>query len=207
MPKAPLNTCFYIVLTAGLGIFSVPAQAEIFVCKDQKNHITYQQEPCTTKTVRVLKREPAVPLIEQQKAQTRIDNANKSFEAYAAKTEVERLQSEKLALERENLELERRAIQLRSQEYAQQPVIINPNLYGNRFPFGNRPFGYKGNQFKPQPNQQFTNSQSNGPFDNLPDGHPYSKFGRQQMYNNDAFRMRLDGGNSNRSQRFNSQQR
>jgi len=149
-----------------------------------KNHITYQEAPCATKTVRVLQREPEVPIIEQQRARERIDNANASYEAYAAKTEVERLQAEKLALERENLELERRALQLKSQEYAPQPVIINPNFNGNRYLLGNRPFGFKGNQFNNQFPRQY------GPT-------PYGQYGRERIYNNDGFRLRLEGGRSN----------
>lgn len=183
MLNLKLKACFYIAITATLTAISLPVQAEIFVCKDQKNHITYQQEPCTTKTVRILQREPEVPIAEQQRARERIDNANASYEAYAAKTEVERLQSEKLALERENLELEKRALQLKSQEYAPQPVIINPNFNGNRYLLGNRPFGFKGNQFNNQFPRQYGTT-------------PNGQSGRERIYNNHGFRLRLEGGSS-----------
>jgi hypothetical protein len=193
MRNSQLKVWFYIALTATLSALCLPAQAKIFVCKDQKNHITYQQEPCPTKTIRILQREPALPIIEQQRARERIDKANASYEAYAAKTEVERLQAEKLALERENLELEKRVLQLKSQEYVPQPVIINPNFNGNRYLLGNRPFGFKGNQFNGQFSRQFGTI-------------PYGQAGRERVYNNEGFRLRLEGGGSSNT-RSNTQNR
>ncbi|MES2637674.1 MAG: hypothetical protein V4605_10130, partial [Pseudomonadota bacterium] len=74
---------------------SFQAFAEIFVCKDAKNKITYQDEPCLDETVRTLKNVPDAPIEDQILAQERIKRANELSMQRALMAEAERQQQEK----------------------------------------------------------------------------------------------------------------
>ena len=71
------------------------AQAEIFVCKDSKNQLTYQDEPCLNKTLRTLKHVPDAPIEDQISARERIERANAQSQERAVAAELERQQQQK----------------------------------------------------------------------------------------------------------------
>lgn len=68
------------------------ANAEIFVCKDSHNKITYQDEPCANTTIRTLKNVPDAPIEDQISAQKRVDKANALSLQRAQLAEAERQQ-------------------------------------------------------------------------------------------------------------------
>ncbi|HYN55110.1 MAG TPA: hypothetical protein VES38_10440, partial [Methylotenera sp.] len=94
-------------------LLSFQAHAEIFVCKDSSDRITYQEKPClTTATVGKLKNIPDAPIEDQILARDRINKANEIYRQNLAKAEIERQQQEERDLKLEALEIERRKVEL-----------------------------------------------------------------------------------------------
>ena len=124
------------------------AQAEIFVCKDSKNQITYQDEPCLNKTLRTLKRVPDAPIEDQILARERMDRATARSQELAVAAELERQQQQKeyrelqaIAIEKQKLEL------LERQTLAAEQSVIPPWILGVRpaHRFGQlRPYANRG---------------------------------------------------------------
>ncbi len=114
-------------------LLSCPAQAEIFVCKDGNNQLTYQDEPCPNKTLRKLKNVPDAPLEDQILARERMDRANALSLERAATAEAARQQQLKeyrelqaIAIEKQKLEL------LEKQTLAAEQSAIPPWILGVR---------------------------------------------------------------------------
>lgn len=91
---------------------SFQVDAEIFVCKDNKNRITYQEKPCLTTMVGKLKNIPDAPIEEQVLAQDRINKANEVYRQRIASEAVARQQQEANDREIEAIEIERRKLEL-----------------------------------------------------------------------------------------------
>lgn len=108
-------------------------QAEIFVCKDSKNQITYQDEPCLNKTLRTLKHVPDAQIEDQISARERLDRANALSQERAVTAELEREKQQKeyrelqaIAIEKQKLEL------LERQTLASEQSVIPPWILGVR---------------------------------------------------------------------------
>lgn len=109
------------------------AQAEIFVCKDSKNQISYQDEPCLNKTLRTLKHVPDAPIEDQIQARERMDRANARSQERAVAAELARQQQQKeyrelqaIAIEKQKLEL------LERQTLASEQSVIPSWILGVR---------------------------------------------------------------------------
>ncbi len=136
---------FLIMLACMLPLM---AQAQIFVCKDSKNQLTYQDEPCLNKTLRTLKHVPDAPIEDQISARERIERANAQSQERAVAAELERQQQQKeyrelqaIAIEKQKLEL------LESQTLASEQYVIPPWILGVRpaHRFGQlRPYANRG---------------------------------------------------------------
>ena len=124
------------------------AQAQIFVCKDSKNQISYQDEPCLNKTLRTLKHVPDAPIEDQISARERLDRANALSQERALAAELEREKQQKeyrelqaIAIEKQKLEL------LERQTLASEQSVIPPWILGVRpaHRFGQlRPYANRG---------------------------------------------------------------
>jgi hypothetical protein len=71
--------------------FVVPAQADIFKCKNGKGKITYQQSPCSDTTVGTVAREQDADLEDQIRAQMRVEQMKEGIRLNEA-TEAARRQ-------------------------------------------------------------------------------------------------------------------
>lgn len=128
-------------------ILSCHAQAEIYVCKDSSNKLTYQDEPCLSQTVRKLKNIPDAPIEDQILARERIDRANALSAQRAAAAEIERQQKQKEFAELQALAIERRKLELLEKEASEsQQAYIPQWIIGSRYgyPMGyNRPYVHR----------------------------------------------------------------
>ncbi len=93
-------------------LLTFQAHAEIFVCKDGKGRITYQEKPCLTIMVNKLKNIPDAPIEDQILAQNRINKANEMYRQREAKAEVERQQQAAHDRALELIEIEKRKLEL-----------------------------------------------------------------------------------------------
>ena len=128
-------------------LLNCPAQAEIFVCKDGNNQLTYQDEPCPNKTLRKLKNVPDAPIEDQILARERIERANAQSKERAAAAELERQQQQKeyrelqaIAIEKQKLELLERQT-LAAEQSAIPPWILGvrpAHRFGHLRPYVNR---------------------------------------------------------------------
>jgi hypothetical protein len=120
------------------------SQAAIYVCKDRHQHITYQDEVCTTQTVGQLAHVPDASLEDQMRVQQSIRLANERYI-----NRMQKLKEEQLAqLEYEKrvlaLEVERRKLLALEQEEQVSPqVLIYSRWHGG---YGS---GYINHQFRP----------------------------------------------------------
>lgn len=128
-------------------ILPCQAYAEIFVCKDTKNQLTYQDEPCLSQTVRKLKNVPDAPIEEQILARERIDRANALSQERAVATELARQQQQKEFRELQAIAIEKRKLELLERETlaSEQSVIpqwilgVRPaHRFGQLRPYANR---------------------------------------------------------------------
>ncbi|MES2499910.1 MAG: hypothetical protein V4570_05205 [Pseudomonadota bacterium] len=130
---------------------SFQAFAEIFVCKDAKNKITYQDEPCSDETVRMLKNVPDAPIEDQILAQERIKRANELSMQRALMAEAERQQQEKSNREYQAIVLERRKLDLLEKQRLELEQSTPLWIIGARpgYGFGINQFGsYRYGQYK-----------------------------------------------------------
>jgi hypothetical protein len=123
-------------------LVSFTAHAEIFVCKDGQDKITYQDKACATKTVRKLENIPEAPIEDQIRARERIDRSNESYRQYQAALMLERQQQQKIDLEYEALEVEKRKLELLENQSLISGQVVVP-AYG----VGIRP-AYRGHEYK-----------------------------------------------------------
>lgn len=162
----PLLTTFVLML-------SCQAQAEIFVCKDSKNQLTYQDEPCLSQTVRKLKNVPDAPIEEQILARERIDRANALSQERALAAELARQQQQKEFTELQAIAIEKRKLELLEKEASEsQQAYIPQWILGSRYgyPIGyTRPYAYRGGH-KPDFNKSRSNRQRNNQTRNNPAG-------------------------------------
>ncbi len=111
---------------------SFKANAEIFVCKDDKSRTIYQDTPCATETIRKLDTLPPPTIEEQALAQERIDKMNEISQHRAAIAEAERLQQEKNDLEQERVAVEKRRLELQEKQATleEEPryIYVNPRF-------------------------------------------------------------------------------
>ncbi|OQW70008.1 MAG: hypothetical protein BVN34_02855 [Proteobacteria bacterium ST_bin12] len=145
-------------------MLSCEAQAEIFVCKDSSNKLTYQDEPCLNQTVRKLKNIPDAPIEDQILARERIDRANALSAQRAATVELERQQKQKEFAELQAIAIEKRKLELLEQQANEsQQATIPQWILGSRYgyPIGyTRPYAYRDGR-KPDFNRPRTNRQRN----------------------------------------------
>ncbi len=143
-------------------LLSCQAQAEIYVCKDSSNKLTYQDEPCLSQTVRKLKNIPDAPIEDQILARERIDRANALSLQRAATIELERQQKQKEFAELQAIAIEKRKLELLEQQVNEsQQATIPQWIIGSRYgyPIGyTRPYVYKDGR-KPDFNKSRTNRQ------------------------------------------------
>lgn len=146
------------------------SQATIYVCKDQLNHKTYQDEPCTTQTIGQLDHVPDAPIEDQQRVEQSIRAANENYIKRMQMQKAERLEQQELERQSLALEVERRRLQqyeLDSQ--VGQPVVIL-NRWPNRFDRDNRWRGNGPNPYQSYQryggvrNQNIRNQQNRGGF-------------------------------------------
>ena len=92
------------------------AHAEVFKCKDAKNKITYQSNPCLTSTVGKIRKDAAIPEEDRLRAQDRTDavfEKERQRDAAAERERLARLESaRKFELEQEAKANEKRKIEL-----------------------------------------------------------------------------------------------
>lgn len=121
-----------LIFILSIIFFSIKANAEIFVCKDDKSRTIYQDKPCATKTIRKLETLPPPSIEEQGLAQERIDKMNEMSQQRAATVEAERLQQEKNDIEQERIALEKRRLDLLEKQATleEEPryIYVNPRL-------------------------------------------------------------------------------
>jgi hypothetical protein len=127
-------------------LYSLATQsyAAIYVCKDQQQHKTYQDEPCTTQTVGQLAHVPDAPLEDQMRVKQSIRLANERYI-----NRMQKLKDEQLAqLEYEKrliaLEVEKRKLLALEQEEEVHPQVIIYNRW-----HGGYGRNYRNNQFRP----------------------------------------------------------
>ena len=141
------------------------ASAEIFVCKNGANKITYQDEPCLDTTIRKLKNIPDAPIEDQILAQERLNKAQTLSLQRAQLAEAERQQQDKVKREYQAIAIEKRKLELlekqsleSEQAMVPQWIVGGTNGFGvNRFnpyrygtgrlgqgPYKNNPFGNVG---------------------------------------------------------------
>lgn len=96
--------------------FAFQAHAEVFKCKDTKNKITYQNNPCLTSTVGKIRKDADIPEEDRMRAQERIDGVFERERQRDATAERERLarqeSARKFELEQEAKANEKRKIEL-----------------------------------------------------------------------------------------------
>lgn len=118
------------------------AHAEIFVCKNVNNKITYQDTPCIDQTIRTLKNVPDAPIEYQIEAQERIRRSTELSEQRALIAEAERQQQEKANREYQAIAIERRKVELlEEQSVALEQTIAPQWVIGGRSGFGVNRFG------------------------------------------------------------------
>ena len=136
------------LLTVFILILASQAQAEIFVCKDRNNKLTYQDEPCLSQTIRKLKNIPDAPIEEQILARERLNKAIALSQQRAATAEIERQQQAKKFRERQTLAIEARKLELLEREANTPQQVFAPQwILGARpgYPFRlNRPYVHSG---------------------------------------------------------------
>ena len=128
-------------------LISCQAQAEIFVCKDVKNNLTYQDEPCLSQTIRKLKNIPDAPIEEQILARERLSKTIALSQQRAATAEIERQQQAKEFRERQTLAIEARKLELLEREANTPQQVFAPQwiLGMPGYPFRlNRPYIHSG---------------------------------------------------------------
>ena len=159
------------LLTVFILMLSCQAQAEIFVCKDANNKLTYQDEPCLSQTVRKLKNIPDAPIEDQILARERMDRANALSLQRAATVELKRQQKQKEYTQLQAIAIERRKLELLEKEASEsQQAYIPQWILGSRYgyPMGyNRPHAHRGGR-KAGFNNPRTNRSRNNPTRNLP---------------------------------------
>jgi hypothetical protein len=124
--------------------FVTQSQAAIYVCQDQQQRKTYQDEPCTTQTVGQLAHVPDASLEDQMRVQDSIRLANERYI-----NRMQKLKDEQLAqLEYEKrllaLEVEKRKLLALEQEEQASPQVIVYNRW--RGGYGN---GYINHPYRP----------------------------------------------------------
>ncbi len=115
------------------------AQAAIYVCEDANHQKTYQDEPCTSRTIGQLEHVPDASIEDQARVQNSIRTAN---ENYIKRMQLQKAeQAEQMEMERQRLalEVERRKLQQLSQQEdeANQPIVVI-NRWPGRFDRGYR---------------------------------------------------------------------
>ena len=157
-------------------VLSFQAHAEIFVCKNAHNKITYQDEPCVEQTLRTLKNVPDAPIEDQLEAHERTRKSTELSQQRALIAETERQQQEKANREYQAIALERRRLDLLEQQSAALEQTVAPQWFiGGRPGFGVNRSGayryntYRGNTYKPNYNRPgFTKPIINKPNTNKP---------------------------------------
>lgn len=124
------------LLLTSTALISFQLHAEIFVCKDNFNKITYQDEPCLDTTIRKLKNVPDAPLEDQILAQQRIDKANALSLQRVQLAETERQQQEKVNREYQAIAIEKRKLELLEKQNLQLQQTILPQWIVSGFGFG-----------------------------------------------------------------------
>ena len=119
------------------------SQAAIYVCKDQHQRKTYQDEPCTTQTVGQLAHVPDASIEDQARVQQSIRLANERYI-----NRMQKLKDEQLAqLEYERqllaLEVEKRKLLALEQEEQVSPQVIIYNRWHSGYIRG-----YRNNKFR-----------------------------------------------------------
>lgn len=150
------------LLLVAIFLLSFQVHAEIFVCKDDKNKITYQEKPCLNTTLRTLKNIPDAPIEDQILARDRISKANEIYHQQALKAEVERQQSEVRDRELEALAIERRKVELLEKQAADQAAASrwNGGVRWGYWPWPYKPYKYGTHNTRPN-RSTGVNSKSN----------------------------------------------
>ena len=165
-----------LLLIISVLALSFQAHAEIFVCKNAHNKITYQDEPCADQTLRTLKNVPDAPIEDQLEAHERIRKSTELSQQRALMAETERQQQEKANREYQAIALERRRLDLLEQQSVALEQTVAPQWFiGGRPGFGVNRSGayrydtYRGNRYKPNYNRPgFTKPIINKPNTNKP---------------------------------------
>lgn len=92
------------------------AHAEIFKCKDVNGKITYQGTPCLTGAGSKINKVPEVPIEEQKRAQSRLDNTIQTNRQYEAARKLEHQQQVEKAKKEEAGELENSRVEAAEQQ-------------------------------------------------------------------------------------------
>ena len=184
----------FLFLISALAL-SFQTHAEIFVCKNTSNKITYQDEPCVDQTIRTLKNVPDAPIEDQIEARERTRKSIELSQSRALMAENEREQQAKANREYQAIALERRRLDLLEQQSVALEQTVAPQwFFGGRPGFGVNRSGayrydtYRGNTYKPNYNRPgFTKPIINKPISNKPIGNkPHSnQSGRGQYRSND----------------------
>ena len=140
----------HLLLVAAF-LLSFEVHAEIFVCKDDKNKITYQEKPCLITTLRTLKNIPDASIEDQTLGRDRINKANEIYHQQALKAEAQRQQLEARDRELEALALERRKVELLEKQAAQQAAASqwNGGVRWSYWPWPYKPYKYDSHRTKP----------------------------------------------------------
>lgn len=96
------------------------AHAEIFKCKDVNGKISYQGTPCLIGTASKIKKPPEIPVEEQIRANTKLNNTKEMNRQYEASRKLEHQQQEDNAKKEQASELENRQVEV----VEQQTVIL-----------------------------------------------------------------------------------
>ncbi|WP_020168473.1 MULTISPECIES: DUF4124 domain-containing protein [Methylotenera] len=143
---------------------SLQAHAEIFVCKNINNKITYQDEPCLDQTIRTLKNVPDAPIEDQIEAHERTRKSTELSQQRALIAETERQQQEKANREYQAIAIERRKLELlEEQSLALEQTVAPQWIIGARPGFGINRSGiyrydtYRRNTYKPGMHKPITN--------------------------------------------------
>ena len=130
-------------------LLSFQVHAEIFVCKDDKNKVTYQEKPCLNTTLRTLKNIPDAPIEDQILARDRISKANQIYHQQTLKAEAERQQSEARDRELEAMAIERRKVELLEKQAAE---LAAASRWNGGVRWGYWPWPYKHDSHRTRPN-------------------------------------------------------
>lgn len=96
------------------------AHAEIFKCKEVNGKISYQGTPCLTGTASKINKPPEVPIDEQIRANTKLNNTKEMNRQHEAARKLEHQQQEESAKKEEASEMDNRQVEA----VEQQTVIL-----------------------------------------------------------------------------------